>query len=201
MPKKRKTKPKKNLKQLKRIETKLNKILKIEKRQLDEQEDLEKLTKKSDKQFEKEIDDLEKQLQVKVGTHPLKKITTQDLGKALIGSFIGITSHYAFLEGAHFAEKLTLPRAILLLVVAYLIGYIFIYIAGFRKIKQIKIFGLIPTRITVIFIVSLAVIFFVLFIFGLTEHVTNEVLFKQVSAVSIPAIIGAAAADLIGKNE
>ncbi|MBS3156708.1 DUF2391 family protein [Candidatus Woesearchaeota archaeon] len=209
MPKKKTTQKKTNKRNvskpnLNKIDDKLDKILKYEKEQNKSDDILERLGKrqiKQDDEFEKNIDELQEHLEKNVGSHPLKKITYRDFGKSLIGAFIGVVSHFAFLEGAHLSEGLSIMRATILLVTAYVLGMIFIYVAGFRKVKNIKLFGFIPARITVIYFVSLAVVYFVLFIFGLTEHATITEIYKQVAAVSIPAIIGASAADLIGKNE
>lgn len=189
---------------LKEIEDKLNKILEYEKDQNksdDFLEDIGKKQLKQDKDFEKELEELQKNLEREVGSHPLKKITYRDFGKSLIGAFIGVVSHFAFLEGAHLSQELSITRATMILITAYILGVIFIYVAGFRKVKQIKVFKFVPLRITVIYLVSLSVVSFVLFLFGLTEYATASEIYKQVAAVSIPAIIGASAADLIGKNE
>ncbi len=206
MPKKKTTKKKKNVSKanLNKIDDKLDKILKFEKDQNKSDEILERLGKrqiKQDDEFEKNIDELQEHLEKNVGSHPLRKITYRDFGKSLIGAFIGVVSHFAFIEGAHLSEELSFARATILLITAYILGVIFIYVAGFRKVRNIRLFGFIPARITVIYIVSLAVVYFGLFIFGLTEHADAIGIYKQVAAVSIPAIIGASAADLIGKNE
>ncbi|MAF51061.1 MAG: hypothetical protein CMH64_03125 [Nanoarchaeota archaeon] len=200
MPKKKVVKKKSSKKlSLKKLDKKLNKILKYEKEQKKNDSSIKKLGKKALKQDEDVEEDLEK-LREDLQGSPLKKITTKDFGKALIGSFIGVTSHFAFLEGAHFAEQLTLIRATSLLVVAYIVGLVFIYAAGFRKVKQIKVLSFVPLRITLIYIVALSVIFFVLYIYGITGHSPWALIYKQVAAVSIPAIIGASAADLIGEH-
>lgn len=175
---------------LKTINTKLNKILKYEK----EQKSADRKQSKSDKEMDEDLEQIKKDLK----KSPLKRITTRDVGKALIGSFVGVTSHFVFLEGAHFAEGLSMLRAILLLIVAYVVGLIFIYATGYRKVKQIKLLSFVPARITVIYFVAIAVIYFVLYIYGITAHATWDLIFRQVAAVSIPAIIGASAADLIG---
>tara|TARA_Y100000310_G_C20314943_1_gene637975 strand:- start:23 stop:601 length:579 start_codon:yes stop_codon:yes gene_type:complete len=192
MPKQKSGKKKGSKVNLKKIDKKLNKILKYEK----EQKKADNRQLKQDEDVEDDIEKIKKDLE----GNPLKKITTKDVGKALIGSFIGLTSHYAFLEGAHFADNLTIVRATILLVIAYAIGLIFIYVAGFRKVKQIRLLSFIPARVTLIYVVSLIVIYFVFYIFGLTEHATTIDIYKQMAAVSIPAIIGASAADLIGKH-
>ncbi|MBU2640018.1 MAG: DUF2391 family protein [Nanoarchaeota archaeon] len=189
---------------LKDINEKLGKILRYEKAQDKSDDVLEKLSKKQlarDDKFEKEINEIQRDLEREVGSHPLKKITYRDFGKSLIGAFVGVVSHFAFIEGAHLSENLSVLRASTLLITAYVIGMIFIYVAGFRKVKQIKVFKFVPVRITFIYIVSICVVYFVLFIFGLTAHADAIGIYKQVATVSIPAIIGASAADLIGGNE
>lgn len=198
MPRKKTVKKKSKI-SLKDINKKLNKILKYEKEQGKSDDVLEKLSRKQAKQDEEFEDDIEK-IKKDLEGSPLKKITVKDFGKALIGSFIGVTSHFAFLEGAHFAESLSMLRATSLLVVAYVVGLIFIYAAGFRKVKQIRLLSFVPLRITLIYVVAIAVIYFVLFIYGITEHSPALLIYKQVAAVSIPAIIGASAADLIGRH-
>ncbi len=201
---KKKIKNVKEKSSLKDVEEKLNQILKYEKEQNKSDDVVEEIGKKQlkrDVKFEKEIDQLQKDLEKEVGSHPLRKITYRDFGKALIGAFIGVVSHFAFLEGAVLSEKLSIFRATMILITGYVLGIIFIYVAGFRKVKQINVLKFVPLRITVIYIVSLFVVYFVLFLFGLTEHSTGVEIYKQVAAVSIPAIIGASAADLIGKNE
>jgi len=184
---------------LKKIDKKLDKILRYEKEQNKSDDTIERLGKKQLKQdegFEEDIEKIKKNLQGST----LRKITTKDFGKALIGAFIGVVSHFAFLEGAHLSENLSAGRATIILITAYVLGMVFIYAAGFRKVKQIKILSFVPMRITLIYVVSLSVVFFVLFLFGLTENASAIEIYKQVAAVSIPAIIGASAADLIGKH-
>jgi uncharacterized membrane protein len=186
MPKKKKSKKTKtSTSRIKRIEEKLDKVLRREKQQA-----------KSDEDLEEDLEEIKKDLE----GNPLKKITIKDFGKSLIGSFIGVTSHFVFLEGAHFAESLTTARASWLLIVAYLVGLVFIYVAGFRKVKQIRLLSFIPIRLTLIYVVALSVTFFVLYIYGITAHASTILIYKQVAAVSIPAIIGASAADLIGHD-
>jgi uncharacterized membrane protein len=188
MPRKKEVKKRKN--SLKSIDAKLNKILKYEK----EQKKADRKQSKSDKDMDEDLEKIKKDLE----GSPLKKVTTKDLGKALIGSFVGVTSHFVFLEGAHFAENLSIFRASLLLVVAYLVGLIFIYATGYRKVKQLRLLSFIPTRTTLIYLVAISVIYFVLYIYGITAHSSWDLIYRQVAAVAIPAMIGASAADLIG---
>src|SRR3990167_3951458 len=102
---------KKSKGRLSRIEKKVDEVLKLEKRQIkeekllkkgeDEVTQLEKQQLKvlaSEEEELKKIEQFEKEIRKEVGSHPLTKITIKDLGKGMIGAFIGIVSHYAFLE-------------------------------------------------------------------------------------------------------
>lgn len=147
----------------------------------------------------KEIEKLEQEIKKETGPHPLVKVGYQDVTKAIIGAFIGIVAHFAFMEGAHIAENLDYYRAVALYIVSFLLGVGLIYITGYREVKQIRFLKFIPVRVTLIYFVSLFIIVFTLFIFNQIH--TISLLFKQVAVISIPAVIGASIADLIGKGE
>jgi len=135
MPKKRKNRSaKKRGKKpsLKLIDQKLNLILKkenrqlkgqkkffkLEKEQLEEVEDFENLERKQLKELSG-IEELEREIKEQVSPHPLRRITIRDISKALIGAFIGIISHFAFSEGAHLAEGVSVGRASFILLVSF----------------------------------------------------------------------------------
>ncbi len=162
---------------------KQEKILDLEEKQLEELEDIEKL--------EKEIRD-------KVTKKPLKKITYKDLGKAAIGAFIGIVSHFTILKGVHFAETISMTKATSFLIVSFLIGMVILYYTGFRRVHTFRILKVMPLRLSIIYLTTIVVIVAVLFIFG-AAHDGHE-LYKQVAVASLPAIVGACAADLIGEE-
>lgn len=200
MPKKKKRVAKKRKKaSLESIEKKLDLVLKKEKEQLREGEEFEKLEKKQLKELS-DLEKLEKSIKKQVSPHPLRSLTIKDMSKALIGAFVGIISHFAFAEGAHLAESITMGRASLFFLVSFLIGLIFIYFTGYRKVIYRKLLFFLPVRLTVIYIVTIFTVFFVLYLFNFTIGADFSLIYKQVAVVSLPAIIGASAADLIGRE-
>ncbi|MBN1646288.1 DUF2391 family protein [Candidatus Woesearchaeota archaeon] len=171
-------------------EQELAEEVKISKDEINEEEELKK------------IESLEQQIKERVGPHPLIRITYKDITKGAIGAFVGIVGHFAFLEGVHVAENLTMLRATLLYIIALLIGLGFLYFSGFRKVKQVRIMHFVPIRLLVIYFTAVAIIALVFYIFGLFGwHTTFTEAYKSISAVMILAIIGAATADLIGDRE
>jgi len=199
------------------LDKKLNRILQLQKLQLQNQEKLKNLEKlelqeveqeeeqikkinKHDSKMEKELDNLEKlELEIKkqVGEHPLRKITYKDLGKSMIGAFVGIVSHFTVLEGIHYAETITLAKANGFYLVSFLIGLIMLYYTGFRKIKNVKILSFLPARLIFVYLVTIFSILIVLVIIGFTGYGLIDI-YKSISVLMLPAIIGACAADLIG---
>lgn len=193
------------------INEKLDKILKKEDQQLKEQEesqDLEEEQLEEDKEIEslekeqlkdiEELEKLEKSIKREVSKHPLTKITKKDVSKGMVGAFVGVLSHFAFAKGVELSQQITTGRASLLYLVSFIIGFIFIYTTGYRKVKQIKLMKLVPLRVVVIYLVSLITVVIVLSLFS--EYNTLNELYKQVAVISLPAILGAVAADLIGKG-
>ncbi len=186
MPKKKRIIKKSNLlTKLKTITKKEKKIENIEKRQLKELEQLKKL---------------EEQIKKQTAPHPLKKITYRDVSKASIGALIGTVAHFAFVKGGEIAESITVTRATFILILSFVIGCVFIYLTGFKKVK-VNFVGIFPVRVTVIYITSLLMVLLVLFIFGLTDFSSFTTVYKQVAVISVLAILGASTADLIGKGE
>src|SRR3989338_10233521 len=194
MPKKRGSKSSK----LDQINKKLDKLIRIESDQSeDQEEDSEKIENLEKKQI-KELEELEENLIKEIGDHPIRKITQKDIAKGVIGAFIGVISHFVFVEGVHLAEILSLTRISFMYIVSFFIGAIFLYATGFRKVKQIRVLKFLPLRVTVIYMVSLITISLVLTLFN--QYNSIEELYRQVGVLSLPAIIGASAADLIGEN-
>jgi len=145
----------------------------------------------------KELEELESSIKKEFGSHPLKRITFKDLTKGVIGAFVGIVSHFAFIEGSHIAQQIDINRAFLLYLTSFLLGTILIYFSGYRRVKQVKFLRLMPLRIVLIYFTALLSVIVVLFLFN--QITTTDMLFKQVATISIPAVIGASVADLIGK--
>ncbi len=199
MAKKMKRKTSEN--KLSRIEDKLDKLIKLEKRSLEEEEDTQRLERQELRDLddlEEDIDELEAKIKKELGVKALGKITLKDISKGIVGAFIGIVSHFAFFEGAHIAEGISNFRALLILITSFLVGLIFIYFTGYRKVRKIKLLTFVPLRVTVIYFTAILVIVFVLYIYGIIEHSTTNLLFRQVGVISLPAMLGASAADLIG---
>ena len=201
MPKKRVKKSSKKSSKLGLINEKLDRILAKESKSLKEESVIEKdegsIKRLEEKQIE-ELEELESELRKEIGEHPLRKITQKDISKGVIGAFVGIISHFAFIKGVEIAAEFSLVRIGLMYLVSFIIGTIFLYTTGFRKVKQIKILKFLPLRVFVIYTVALTTIVLVLALFG--QFHTFEELYRQVGVLSLPAIIGASAADLIGKD-
>lgn len=163
------------------------KLLKAEKEELEDLEELKKLEK-----------DIKKELK----TSPLKRVTLKDISKSIIGAFIGIMGHFAFFYGVKISHDISMMRASMLYLVSFLIGSMFIYYSGYRQVKESKSLKFIPLRIITIYLTAMAVVVFVLFLFGFVTLEThfNEI-YKSVAAISILAVLGACTADLIGKGE
>lgn len=190
------------------LSEKMDLLLKLERLQLRKQRNEINIEKKQLKQgnkitdFEKkeikELASLEKKLNEGLKGSPLKKVTFKDLGKAVIGSFAGIVSHFSIIEGVHFAENVSLTKSTSFLVISFVVGFIILYYAGFRRVKQVKFLLFLPLRLVVIYLTTIAVILISLSIFGFGGDF--GLLYRQVSVMSLPAIIGACAVDLIGEE-
>ncbi len=146
----------------------------------------------------KELEALEEDIRREVVHHPLASITYRDVTKGIIGAFFGIVGHFAFFYGNRIAEQLTLMRAHALIITSFVLLIIFMYFTGFRTVSKSH-WWYAPLRIFIIFTVAHAVISFVLFLFGMiTPEMSAQSIYKNIAAVSILAVMGAATADLIG---
>ena len=74
------------------------------------------------------------------------------------------------------------------------------YATGFRKIKDPKILMFLPIRLIVLYLTAIVMSVLVLLFFNAGFGNNFEDAFKQVSTVTLTAIIGACTADLIGKE-
>ncbi|HLC86193.1 MAG TPA: DUF2391 family protein [Candidatus Nanoarchaeia archaeon] len=159
-----------------------------------EEEKVKHLEERQLKELET-LKNLEREIAREVGEHPLRKLTYKDAGRSMIGAFIGIVSHFTVLEGVHFAENVSPLKASFLLLVSFGAGLIMLYYTGFRKIKDVRILAILPLRLVFVYVVTIIAIVITLFVLGIMKqgHV-----YSQVAVLSLPAIIGACAADLIG---
>lgn len=178
---------------------KLLKKVEIEEQKIEHEEKKVEAEERRIEQKEKEIETIEKRLEKEVEEKPLKYYHWKDFAKSIVGAFAGMVGHFAFLKGADVAAKLDFWRAAAVLAVSYLLGYILMYRAGFRKVREIKLFKVFPLRLTITFFIAIATIVLVLFLFGELESNLMGI-YKQVAAISIVAMLGAGIADLAGKD-
>lgn len=185
------------------LNRKLNKILKNQKLILEEEAEELKEEKKIESEEEEELRKLKAihaEITEELGAHPLTKITIRDIAKGAIGSFIGVVAHFTFFYGIEVAEWLSMARATALFPISFAIGGIFMYATGFRKIKDKKILSFLPVRLVVLYLVSLIVSMLVLAFFSPEFSHGFEIAYKQLSTVTLIAVVGACTADLIGKE-
>lgn len=184
--------------ELKNVNKRLSRIEKKQQKTLDEETKVERAEEKELVELE-ELEKLEAEIEKNTAPHPLAKLTYKDITKGIIGSFFGIVGHFAFFYGSKIAYDLSLARAHTLLLTSLVILILFIYFSGFRKIKKQRKFSWIPLRVIVIYSVAHIVIGFVLFLFGVVSaDMSLAEIYKNMAAVSILAVMGAATADLIG---
>lgn len=143
---------------------------------------------------------LEEEIKRDVGDHPLKKISTKDVIKGLVGAFVGLAVHYTFTYGVEISKKLDFTRATFLYILSFFVGLIFIYATGFRKIRDPKILMFMPVRLIVLYITSIIMSISVLFIFYPEFGHEFVQSYTMVSGVLLAGIVGACTADLIGKD-
>ena len=182
----------------KRIESELRSIKKIIKREELEEASLEVLAQKE----LAELDNLEKELTVQANQSVLYKVTSHDVVKASIGTFVGVMGHFAFAKGIELAKYMSLTRAIMLFGISYIMINLILYYSGFRKVKRRNLVLFIPYRSTIIYSVSLCTIVAILLMYGYFDPALGwEALLKIVASLSILGAIGAGAADLVGNSE
>lgn len=143
------------------------------------------------------IEALEKEIRKDVAAHPLTKITYHDLTKGFVGAFFGVVGHFAFFYGHKIAESLSMMRATAIIISSMLLLILFLYFTGFRRVKEYHAY--LPTRFFVIYVTAISVATIVLFLFGIVNYpIEPALLYKEVSSVSLLAVMGAATADLVG---
>jgi len=191
---------------LEEINRKLDKVISAQKRLFSEEsavhseekevhrEEVEELRKLT------ELEAVEKELVREIGEHPLQKISYKDVAKGSVGAFIGIVAHFTFRYGVEVAAEISVARASLLLPISYAIGGIFMYMTGFRRIKDPKIVSFLPVRLTILYFVAILTAILVLIFFNPEFFHDFWTAYKQVATVTLSAVIGACTADLIGKE-
>lgn len=190
--------PKKKV-SLETVNRKLDKLLATQKKifsvgrkvHREEHEELERL---------EELKKYEEEIKKELGPHPLRKITHRDIAKGTLGALIGVVAHYTFVYGIKVAHDIDLVRATLLYPLSYGLGGIFMYVTGFRKVKDKKLLAFLPLRLTILYIVAVVTAMLTLLLFnpGFTHDFWEA--YKQVATVTLTATIGACTADLVGRE-
>ena len=155
--------------------------------------------KKIEKETEK-VEKMEKEIKREVTTKPLSTITIKDLSKGVVGAFIGVVAHFAFIYGKQIASDITMTRAAILLAFSYILIIILMYETGYREIKEKSLLGILPKRATVIYLTSLVMIPVIFFLFNQLNLSNLTELYKQIAVTSVLASVGAGTADLIGRE-
>jgi len=193
----------------KRIEQKENDLTREEKNIESEEKRIETKEKDMDQLTEtlhKEENDIEKlekmeeEIKSEVGTHPLAQVTLKDVTKGLIGSFIGLAIHYTFVYGVEISQNLTMTRATIMFPLTFLVGLLFIYATGFRKIQDTKLLLYMPIRLGILYGCSLIMSILVLYLFYPNFGHSFIESYKMVAGVMLAAVVGACTADLLGKE-
>jgi len=162
----------------------------------------EKLELKDEGEVLDELSKLENEFKVNVISSPMKNITKRDLAKGFVGAFVGVISHFAFVEAAHVATTLNFIQSTVLYLVAFLIIVLMLYYSGFRNIEKHIVAKFMPLRAVVLYSVSIFTILFVNILFGKLHLPLNFLdIYNLVAASIILAVMGAGTADLLGKNE
>lgn len=147
-----------------------------------------------------ELESFARKMQQDVGQHPLMRITYRDVAKGSVGAFFGVVAHYTFVYGVKVAHQIDITRAIITFFLAYLVGAVFLYFTGFRKVAVQRVAFFLPLRLTVLFSTAVLTSFLVLFLFQPDFLHSFQDAFKQLATVSLTATIGACTADLIGRE-
>ncbi|MGV8172258.1 MAG: DUF2391 family protein [Candidatus Woesearchaeota archaeon] len=182
-----------------KIEKEENNIKKEENIENKKENRIERVLEKEESDLER-LEKIEKEIKAEVGEHPLAKVTFKDITKGLIGAFIGLAIHYTFVYGVKISEGLTMTRATILYPLTFLVGLLFIYATGFRKVQDKKILVYMPVRLFVLYMCALVMSILVLYLFYPTFGHEFEESYKMVAGVMLAAVVGACTADLLGKE-
>ena len=183
----------------KKIESKINGVERKEEEIEKKETQIIKEEKKIEKETEK-VEKIEKEIKKEVTIKPLKTIGIKDLSKGIIGAFIGVVAHFAFIYGKEIAQHITVLRATILIAFSYVLIIILMYETGYREIREKRLLGILPKRATVIYITSLMMIPIIFFLFNQLNLSNLTELYKQIAVTSVLSSVGAGTADLIGRD-
>lgn len=183
----------------KKVESKIDGMEKkeqeIEKKEIDIMGEEKKIEKETQK-----VEKLEKDIKKETASKPLSKLNIKDLNKGIIGAFIGVVAHFAFVYGKQIADEISMTRATILIVFSYILIIILMYETGYREIKEKRLLGILPKRATAIYMTSLVMIPVIFLLFNQLSISNPVVLYKQIAVTSVLSSVGAGTADLIGKD-
>lgn len=188
------------------LAAKLDEILRLQRAILARTKALGLEEEKIETEEERELTELEKleRLEARLARaalpHPLRRITLKDIARGIVGAFFGAVAHYTFIYGLKVAELIDVRRATLLFVLSFVVGGVFLYVTGFRKIRDPKILSFMPIRLIVLYMISIvmAVLVLLLFMPGFGAVFIDS--YKQVATITLIAVLGACTADIIGKS-
>lgn len=147
----------------------------------------------------KKLESIEQEIEEQVKVKPFRKISYRDFSKSAIGAFFGILGHFSFFYGVELSKDISVARADVLYFVAFIIGAVFLYTTGYKSGSKNVWFMLL--RLFIIYFTSIVTIVIVLFLFNFANMDSSFIeLYKTVATISILAVMGAIAADLIGRE-
>ena len=146
------------------------------------------------------VEKLEKDIKREVSEKPLKNLSFRDVNKGIIGAFIGVVAHYAFIYGREIAKDISVVRATILIIFSYFLIILLMYETGYRQIREKWVLKIIPKRATVIYLTSIVVIVFIFFLFNQLDFSNPGLLYREIAVTLVLASVGAGTADLIGKD-
>jgi len=185
------------IKNERRIESKENTIEKLQGKELSEEKHIARVDTSEVDELKK-MEQMEKELR-KSGASLLGRITYQDFIKSAIGALIGVVGGFTFaLSPGLFLNNISLVRAHMLFGLSFAMVILFVYFSGFRKVREIRNWGILPVRALVIYITSILTVVIVMLIFGILEKYSLAQAYILVSATSVIAVLGACAADMLG---
>jgi len=187
------------LTQEKKVEHKINGIEKKEEEIEKKEETIVKEEAKIEKETEK-VEKLEKEIKKEVSIRPLTRFNMKDINKGIIGAFIGVVAHFAFIYGKEIAKDISTLRATVLIVFSYVLIILLMYETGYRDIREKRLLKVLPRRATAIFLTSIVIIFVIFFLFNQIDLSDISGLYKQIAVTSVLAALGAGTADLIGRD-
>lgn len=91
--------------------------------------------RKIEKETQK-VEAAEKEIKKEITPRPLSKLTIRDINKGIIGAFIGVVAHFAFIYGRQIAKEMTTARAAVLIIFSYVLIVILMYETGYREVRE-----------------------------------------------------------------